>query len=83
MRLTRIAAILIVGTATAWPVAAQDWPMWGGTPQRNMTSPIRGLPDSWKDTGKVVWQDSSPGEGILHGQWASPAIGVVDGPPSC
>jgi outer membrane protein assembly factor BamB len=32
-----------------------------------------------KDTGKVVWQDNSPGEGILHGQWSSPALGQVDG----
>ena len=32
-----------------------------------------------KDTGKVVWQDNSPGDGILRGQWASPALGLVDG----
>jgi outer membrane protein assembly factor BamB len=32
-----------------------------------------------KDTGKVVWQDNSPGEGILHGQWASPVLAAVDG----
>jgi len=32
-----------------------------------------------KDTGKVAWQDNSPGEGILHGQWFSPALGRVDG----
>ena len=32
-----------------------------------------------KDTGKVVWKDNSPGEGILHGQWSSPALGQVDG----
>jgi outer membrane protein assembly factor BamB len=32
-----------------------------------------------KDTGKVVWQDNSPGDGILHGQWTSPALGQVDG----
>jgi outer membrane protein assembly factor BamB len=32
-----------------------------------------------KNTGKVVWQDNSPGDGILHGQWASPALGLVDG----
>jgi outer membrane protein assembly factor BamB len=32
-----------------------------------------------KHTGRVVWQDGSPGEGILHGQWSSPALGVVDG----
>lgn len=32
-----------------------------------------------KKSGEVVWQDSSPGEGILHGQWASPTLGFVDG----
>src|ERR1041384_1139541 len=24
---------------------AQDWPEWGGTPERNMYSPAKGLPD--------------------------------------
>jgi outer membrane protein assembly factor BamB len=32
-----------------------------------------------KLTGKVVWQDHSPGDRILHGQWSSPSLGVVDG----
>jgi outer membrane protein assembly factor BamB len=32
-----------------------------------------------KNTGKVVWQDSSPGENILHGQWGSASLGIVDG----
>jgi outer membrane protein assembly factor BamB len=32
-----------------------------------------------KNTGKVVWQDNSPGEGVIHGQWSSPALGLVDG----
>ena len=32
-----------------------------------------------KETGKVVWQDSSPGDRILHGQWSSPALGEVNG----
>jgi outer membrane protein assembly factor BamB len=32
-----------------------------------------------KETGKVIWQDSSPGENILHGQWSSPTLGLVDG----
>jgi outer membrane protein assembly factor BamB len=32
-----------------------------------------------KNTGKVVWQDNSPGDGILRGQWASAALGLVDG----
>lgn len=32
-----------------------------------------------KNTGKIVWQDSSPGDGILHGQWSSPALALVNG----
>ncbi len=32
-----------------------------------------------KNSGKVVWQDNSPGDKILHGQWASPALGEVNG----
>jgi outer membrane protein assembly factor BamB len=32
-----------------------------------------------KTTGKVAWQDASPGENILHGQWSSPGLGLVDG----
>jgi outer membrane protein assembly factor BamB len=32
-----------------------------------------------KNTGKVVWQDNSPGGGIVSGQWSSPALGSVDG----
>ncbi len=34
-----------------------------------------------KNTGKLVWQDASPGENILHGQWSSPAYGVANGQP--
>lgn len=32
-------------------------------------------------TGRVVWQDNSPGGRIIWGQWGSPAYGVVDGVP--
>jgi outer membrane protein assembly factor BamB len=32
-----------------------------------------------KGSGKVVWQDDSPGANILHGQWSSPALALVDG----
>jgi outer membrane protein assembly factor BamB len=32
-----------------------------------------------KNTGKVVWQDNSPGRNILHGQWGSASVGIVDG----
>lgn len=34
-----------------------------------------------KNTGKILWQDSSPGNNILHGQWSSPAYAVIDGVP--
>src|SRR5215213_5351296 len=32
-----------------------------------------------KKTGKVVWEDASPGDKILHGQWSTPAVGKVGG----
>ncbi len=28
-------------------------------------------------TGKLVWQDNSVGDRILHGQWSSPAVGTI------
>jgi outer membrane protein assembly factor BamB len=34
-----------------------------------------------RHTGKVAWQDNSPGNRILTGQWGSPGYGVVDGRP--
>jgi outer membrane protein assembly factor BamB len=32
-----------------------------------------------KDTGKVVWEDGSPGDRILHGQWSTPSVGTIGG----
>ncbi len=34
-----------------------------------------------KSTGKVLWADNSPGRNVLHGQWSSPAYGVLGGVP--
>jgi outer membrane protein assembly factor BamB len=34
-----------------------------------------------KNTGKLLWENSLPGEKILHGQWSSPAYGVIKGRP--
>lgn len=34
-----------------------------------------------KKTGELVWEDASPGENILHGQWSNPAYAVIDGTP--
>lgn len=30
-------------------------------------------------TGKLVWEDASPGDRILHGQWSTPAVGMIGG----
>jgi outer membrane protein assembly factor BamB len=32
-----------------------------------------------KFTGEVVWEDNSPFDKILHGQWSSPAVAEVNG----
>jgi outer membrane protein assembly factor BamB len=32
-----------------------------------------------KNTGKLVWEDNSVGDRILHGQWSSPTVGRIGG----
>lgn len=32
-----------------------------------------------KNTGKVIWSDNSPGDGIIEGQWASPLVVEIAG----
>ena len=32
-----------------------------------------------KNTGEVLWKDGSPAAQILHGQWSSPTIALLDG----
>ena len=34
-----------------------------------------------KNTGEVLWTDSSPGKNVLHGQWSSPTVGELGGVP--
>jgi len=34
-----------------------------------------------KHSGKVLWQDKSPGKNIMHGQWSNPVYTTVDGKP--
>jgi outer membrane protein assembly factor BamB len=34
-----------------------------------------------KHTGKLVWQDNSPGKNVLHAQWSSPTYAEVKGQP--
>jgi outer membrane protein assembly factor BamB len=49
-------ALLISLLAVAASAAlSADWPMWGGTPSRNMVSSMKGLPTTWDvKTGKNV-----------------------------
>jgi outer membrane protein assembly factor BamB len=48
--------LILVGFSPADP-GTGDWPMWGGTPDRNMVSKMTGLPVSWdvKDKTNVKW----------------------------
>jgi outer membrane protein assembly factor BamB len=32
-----------------------------------------------RNTGKLLWEDGSPEERILHGQWSTPAVGMIGG----
>ncbi len=47
------AALLISGPALASDPGTGDWPMWGGTPDRNMVSNMKGLPTRWDVQKKI------------------------------
>jgi outer membrane protein assembly factor BamB len=48
-------AALLVALLVSPVVLNADWPMWGGTPSRNMVSSMKGLPTTWDiKTGKNV-----------------------------
>jgi outer membrane protein assembly factor BamB len=47
-----LASALLAASAS---LTASDWPMWGGTPDRNMVSTLKGMPTAWDvKTGKNV-----------------------------
>ena len=55
-------ALVIAVAALQHPIIASDpgtgnWPMWGGTPDRNMVSNMKGLPTDWdiKTKKNVKW----------------------------
>jgi outer membrane protein assembly factor BamB len=50
MNLTTLTTLLAVSTLS---LSAADWPQWGGSNNRNMFSPQRGLPDSF---GKIEFK---------------------------
>src|SRR5512145_27107 len=51
------AAYTIAPSASASDPGSGDWPMWGGTADRNMISNMKGLPTSWdvKTKKNVKW----------------------------
>ena len=50
-RIILISALILLATSAI----SADWPMWGGTPSRNMVSDMKGLPTTWDvKTGKNV-----------------------------
>jgi outer membrane protein assembly factor BamB len=64
MRSRVLLAFIIVLSAAARPTqivasdpGSGDWPMWGGTPDRNMVSNMKGLPVEWdvKTKKNVKW----------------------------
>ena len=61
MKITALSGVLFVGAATYVLVTGdpggKEWPMWGGTPDRNMVSSMKGLPTTWdvKTKKNVKW----------------------------
>src|SRR5262245_57828904 len=52
-----VAVILPVDRAGASDPGNGDWPMWGGTPDRNIVSNLKGMPAAWdlKTKKNVQW----------------------------
>lgn len=48
---------LFCGSLFAGDPATGDWPMWGGTPDRNMVSKAKGIASSWdmKTKKNIKW----------------------------
>jgi outer membrane protein assembly factor BamB len=50
-----VAAVMTGSSVSAGDPGSGSWPMWGGTPDRNMVSTAKGLPTDWDvKTGKNV-----------------------------
>ena len=47
LTLLSAAVCALVPAVWASDPASGDWPMWGGTPDRNMVSNMKGLPTVW------------------------------------
>ena len=58
MRIKGNLLFLMLSGIAALPLISQDWPMWGGTAQRNMTSAMKNLPEFWdvKNGKNIKWK---------------------------
>ena len=58
MRIKRNLLFLMLSGIASLPLVSQDWPMWGGTAQRNMTSAMKNLPEFWdvKSGKNIKWK---------------------------
>ncbi len=73
--------------ATCSPVGAGDIVFVAtsnGVDEGHLNIPVPDAPDFVavdKNTGKLLWERFDVGEKVLHGQWSSPAYGVIGGEP--
>ena len=73
--------------ATCSPVGAGDLIFLttsNGVDEGHLNLPEPDAPDFLavnKHTGKIVWEANDPGAGVLHGEWSSPAYGIIGGVP--
>jgi outer membrane protein assembly factor BamB len=56
VRMATVMGLAVISLSASDP-GTGDWPMWGGTPDRNMVSKMTGLPASWdvKTGANVKW----------------------------
>lgn len=55
-----------------------------GTDESHINIPVPRAPSFLalnRHSGKLVWENSAPGDAVLHGQWSSPAYGKIAGRP--
>lgn len=53
-----------------------------GVDEGHLNIPVPDAPDFIAvdaNTGKILWEANEPGDAVLHGQWSSPAYGLVAG----
>lgn len=55
-----------------------------GTDESHINIPVPRAPSFLalnRHSGKLAWENSAPGDAVLHGQWSSPSFGEIAGRP--